>query len=291
MAKDLKLTNLDKIFWPREGYTKGDLIDYYEKISEYILPHLKDRPESLHRFPNGTKDKGFYQKNVSDLNIDWAKTVKIKHGNEKVEYFLCQDKKSLLYLVNLGCIEMNPWLSKVESLEKPDFLVIDLDPLNVSFNKVVKTALAVKEVLGDLGIRGYPKTSGATGMHIYIPLGAKFTYELSKKLGKIIAILTHQKLPDITSIERSPSERIGKVYIDYLQNSESQTVAAPYSVRPVPGASVSAPLEWHEVNDSLKPNSFNIKSMPKRLKQKGDIFRSVLREKVDLRKILKKTDF
>jgi len=290
MGDDLKLTNLNKIFWPDEVYTKGDLINYYEKVSSYILPHLKDRPESLHRFPNGLKDKGFYQKNVSDLNIDWAKTVKIKHENEEVEYFLCQDKKSLLYLINLGCIELNPWLSRIGSLDKPDFLVIDLDPYEIEFDAVIETTQTVKKVLDELTIEGYPKTSGATGMHIYIPLGAKYTYDQVKQFGKIIAILTHEKLPGITSIERNPSKRRGRVYIDYLQNNKGQTVASAYSVRPVPGAAVSAPLEWNEVKKGLSPRDFNIKTILPRLKKKGDIFRGVLHEKIDLEKIVKDMD-
>lgn len=284
---EIKLTNLDKVFWPDEGYTKGDLLEYYDQISDYILPHLKDRPESLHRLPDGIKGMRFYQKNVSDLNIDWAETVKVKHKEEEVEYFLCQNKDSLLYLINLGCIELNPWLSRIGSLDNPDFLVIDLDPHEVGFDKVIETARSLKEVLDELKIVGYPKTSGATGMHIFVPLGAKYTYEQSKQLGKIIAILTHQKLTDITSIERSPSERRRKVYIDYLQNNPGQTVASVYSVRPVPGATVSTPLEWSEIKKGLSPQDFNIKTIIPRLQKKGDIFKPVLSVKgIEIEKII-----
>lgn len=289
---DLKLTNLDKIYFPDEGFTKGDIIEYYNKISRYILPYLKNRPESLNRHPNGINGKSFYQKDMRDTVPDWADTKLIySESNDKdINYFICNDKQSLLYLVNLGCIEINPWFSRVQSLENPDYAVIDLDPEEISFDKVVETALCVKEVLDEAGVKSYCKTSGATGLHIYIPLKAKYDYDVAKEFAHLIAKIVHSRIPGFTSLERSPSKRKKKVYLDYLQNRKGQTLAAPYSVRPKPGATVATPLEWNEVKTGLNPKDFTIKTIHERLKKKGDIFKPVLGAGINIQKILKKLE-
>lgn len=285
----IKLSNLDKVFWPEEGYTKKDLIEYYLKIKDVILPYLKDRPESMNRFPDGINGGHFYHKNVSDLKIpDWMQTVQVG----KVKYLLCQNFETLLYMVNLGCIEINPWNSRLHNLENPDYLVIDLDPLGVRFKKVVQAALGVKKILDKLGIVGFPKTTGATGMHIYIPTGVKYSYDQVKNFGKIIAILVNKNNPKITSVERLTEKRQGCVYLDYLQNNKGQTLASPYSVRPVEGACVSAPLFWEEVNESLNPRNFTMVNMPERIAKIGDPFAPLLDHKgVDLSQILRRITF
>lgn len=287
-SKVLKLTNPDKVYWPDEGYTKGDLIEYYEKISSHILPYLEGRPESLLRHPNGINGESFFQKDIGQLNAKWLNTKDIfSESNEKnIKYLVCNDKETLIYMANLGCIEINPWFSRIENLEKPDYFVIDLDPEEIEFDKVIETALIVKEVLDEAGAVSFCKTSGATGLHIYVPLEAKYDYDTVKEFAHIIAKLANNRLPEITSLERSPSKRKHKVYLDYLQNRRGQTLAAPYSVRPRPGAPVATPLNWNEVKPGLKPTDFNIKNIFKRLGQKGDLFQKILSKGIDIQKCL-----
>ncbi|URM36783.1 DNA ligase D [Flavobacterium anhuiense] len=267
----LHLTNQNKVYFPKDGITKGDIIHYYNEVSELILPYLKDRPESMNRFPNGIDSPSFYQKDVDvDKIPKWLKTKKVfsESNNADIDYLICNNKETLLYMANLGCIDMNPWNSTTKHIQNPDWLVIDLDPAGNDFAPVVITALVVKEVLDELETECLCKTSGASGLHIYIPLGAKYDYDSIKILGELIAKEVQSRLPDITSIERSIKKRKNKLYIDFLQNRRGQTLAAPYSVRPKPGATVSTPLEWSEVNEKLHPSQFTIKNVLKRFEKK-----------------------
>lgn len=285
----LKLTNLEKELWP--GISKLDLINYFDEMADYILPYLKDRPLSMHRFPNGIDGESFFQKNIGEMKQPWMKTKKIKNedNGEIVEYLVCNDKATLIYLANLACLELHPWLSKIEDLSHPDFLVLDLDPEDVPFNKVLDVAQAAKKVLDRLDITSFVKTSGARGMHIFINCGAKFTYHQIKDFGEILAHLINKEIPEITSLERSPEKRQHKVYIDWLQNAEAQTVVAPYSPRPKPGAPVSAPLDWKELEKNIEPKDFTIRNIQTRLKSKGDLFKKLLTEKsIDIKKLLEK---
>jgi bifunctional non-homologous end joining protein LigD len=286
--RTLKLTNLEKIYWPDEGYTKGDLINYYNKIAPFILPYLIDRPESLKRSPNGIKAPGFFQKDMPEATPEWILTKKIysESNDADVNYMLCQDKASLIYMANLGCIEINPWNSRLASLQFPDYIVIDLDPQDVPFEQVIEVSLAVKEVLDRGGIEGYCKTSGSRGLHIYIPMGARYDYDQGKEFALLIATLVQELVPGITSLERSPAKRKNKIYLDYLQNRKGQTLAAPYCVRPKPGATVSTPLEWKEIKKDLSPSEFTINTIFKRIEKKGDIFKPVLGKGIDLAKCL-----
>ena len=286
---ELKLTNLQKIFWPAGKITKGDLLKYYEDIAPYMLPYMINRPQSLNRFPNGINGESFYHKNMGGKVDPWIQTFKrfSESNGEPKDFLICTNTASLLYMVNLGCIEMNPWHSRVQTALYPDWSVIDLDPGEISFEKVIETARMVKEVLDSLQIPSYPKTSGSTGIHIYIPLGAKYNYEQSKQLAELIANMVHAELPDFTSLVRSPAKRTDKIYIDYLQNRPIQTICAPYSVRPKPGATVSAPLHWDEVKKGLKMEQFTMKNMLQRVKSEGDLFAGVLGKGIDLNKILK----
>jgi len=286
---DLKLTNLKKIFWPREKITKGDMLKYYYDIADYIMPYMKDRPQSLNRFPNGINGESFYHKNMGGKVDKWLKTFKrfSESSAGPKDFLICTDTASLIYMANLGCIEMNPWHSRVQSPLYPDWSVIDLDPGEISFEKVVDTARVVHQILDSLEIPSYPKTSGSTGIHIYIPLGAKYNYEQSKQLAELIANLVHEELPSFTSLVRDPRKRTDKIYIDYLQNRPIQTICAPYSVRPKPGAPVSAPLHWSEVKKGLKISDFTLKNIFERVKIEGDLFDGVLGKGIDLNKILK----
>jgi bifunctional non-homologous end joining protein LigD len=279
------LTNLDKVYWPREGYTKGDLIAYYRAVAPVLLPYLRDRPQSLHRHPNGIEGKSFFQKDVSrQPPPDWVETVTIppESGAKAITYLLCQDAASLLYLANLGCIELNPWNSRVGTLDRPDYLVIDLDPVEVPFVRVVEAAVAVRKTLDRAGAESFCKTSGKRGLHVYVPLGTRYDSDQARQFAEIIATVVHQQLPESTSLVRSPASRQGRVYLDFLQNRRGQTLAAPYSVRPQPGATVSTPLRWRDVTRSLDPSRFTMKTLPGRLDQVGDLWAGVLGPGIDL---------
>jgi bifunctional non-homologous end joining protein LigD len=290
--RKLKLTNLDKIYFPEDGFTKGDIVGYYRKISKYMLPYLKDRPESMLRHPNGIHGKSFFHKNVDHMPPDWVKTEKIysEHNENYINYLICNDAATLVFMANLGCIEINPWFSRIQSQENPDYLVIDLDPEEISFDKVVETAQNVKEALDMAGAKSYCKTSGATGLHVYVPLKAKYDYDIARDFAHLVGQIVNSWIPDFTSLERSPSKRKKKVYLDYLQNRKGQTLAAPYSVRPRPGAPVSTPLKWAEVKQGLHPSDFTIKNIFKRLEKTGDLFKPVLGAGIDIEKCINRLE-
>ncbi|HXS56318.1 MAG TPA: DNA ligase D [Hanamia sp.] len=288
---DLKFTNLSKIFWPAENITKRDLINYYYQAAPFILPYLKNRPQSLNRFPNGINGKSFYQKDVTGKVPDWIKTFPY-HSNVDGDknFMMITDEASLLYLVSLGCIEINPWSSNAAKPDNPDWCIIDLDPDKNSFDQVIETARVTKAILDAAGIDGYCKTSGSTGLHIYMPLGAKYTYEDSKEFARKIATLVQKELPKFTSIERLVSNRDGKMYIDFLQNRPQATLAAPYSVRPKPGATVSMPLHWEEVKKGLKMKDFTMRNSIARMRSEGDFFKPVLGKGINMKAALKKLE-
>ncbi|HXB34794.1 MAG TPA: DNA ligase D, partial [Puia sp.] len=288
---DLSFTHLSKIFWPKEKYTKRDLLNYYYQIAPYILTWLKDRPQSLNRHPNGITGPGFYQKNVSGKVPDWITTFPYHSADddEDKEFLVCTDEASLLYMVSLGCIELNPWSSRVTKPDNPDWCIIDLDPdKKTSFDQVIEAAQVTRKILDAAGVTSYCKTSGSTGLHIYFPLGAKYSYEHSKEFARVIVTHVHNEIPDYTTIERMTSARKGKMYLDFLQNRPQATIAAPYSVRPKPGATVSAPLHWEEVKKGLTTQLFTMKNMPARVKEMGDLFKPVLGKGIDMEKALKK---
>jgi len=288
---ELTFNNLGKIFWPREGYTKRDLINYYYQAASYILPYLRRRPQSLNRFPNGIEGKSFYQKDVTATAPDWIGQFPYHTSTgEDKNFVVPEDEASLLWMANLGAIEMNPWNSTIDSPDHPDWCIIDLDPTESNtFVQVIRTARTTKTVLDELDVPGYPKTSGSTGIHIYIPMGAKYTYDECQAFGKLIATMVHERLPRITSIERLTERRKGLIYVDYLQNRPKATLAAPYSVRPKPGATVSMPLHWEEVKNGLSISRFTLKNAMARMKTEGDLFKPVLGKGIDLPKILSRS--
>lgn len=287
---DLKFTNLSKVFWPEEGYTKRDMINYYYQVAPYMLPYMKDRPQTLNRFPNGIYGKSFYQKDVTGKVPDWINTYGYYSNGDKREkqFLVCTDEASLLYIASLGCIEMNPWSSKTQTPDNPDWCIIDLDPDGNPFDEVIEAALVIKQVLDALKVKAFCKTSGSTGIHIYIPLGAKYDYEASKEFGRALMKIVHNEIPSFTSIERLTEKRKGKLYLDFLQNRPQATVAAPYSLRPKPGATVSMPLDWSEVKQGLKMQDFTIRTAIPRLKETGDLFKGVLGKGIDMEKALQK---
>ncbi|MCD0489276.1 DNA ligase D [Pedobacter sp. MC2016-14] len=286
---ELKFTHLSKLYWPEDQIEKREMFNYYYQVADYILPYLKDRPMSLNRFPGGIHAKSFYQKDVRGKAPDWAKTFPYENGDgEHKEYLVGQDEATLLWMATLGCIEMNPWFSRISSPEHPDYCVIDLDPDKNTFDQVITAAQEVKKVLDELDIPGYCKTSGSTGMHIYIPLAAKYDYEQSQLFARILVKIVHQQIPKFTTLERMISNRKGKMYLDFLQNRPGATIAGPYSLRPKPGATVSMPLHWDEVKAGLKMKDFTILNAVDRLKETGDLFKGVLGKGIDLEKTIKK---
>ncbi len=289
-SRKVRITNPDKIYWPEEGYTKGDMIDYYNAVYKYIIPHLKGRPQSLKRNPDGIDRKGFFHKDAGEQAPDWMETYPVwSESSEKtVDYLVCNNKSSLQYMANLGCIELNPWHSRTAKPDHPDYLVMDLDPSEKNtFSQVTECARVIKEIFDRAGADCYCKTSGATGLHVYVPLGAKYDYTQARSFAELIARLALEQLPDITTMERSLSKRSkSHIYLDYLQNKSGATLACAYSLRPRPGAPVSTPLEWKEVKSSLDPLQFNIRNTLKRLERKGDLFAPVLRRGINMKKAL-----
>jgi bifunctional non-homologous end joining protein LigD len=282
--KAVSFTNLNKIFWPTEGYTKGDLVDYYRRIAPYLLPYLKDRPLVLTRYPDGITGKSFFQKDAPVFVPGWVRTEKIysKDSDRDIGYIIVNDPETLHYVINMGTIPLHLWSSRIGSLERPDWLVLDLDPKGAPFTDVVKVARALYEIFQQLALDSFIKTSGASGLHILLPLGARYTHEQAKNFARLLAMLGNQAVPDISTIARQLAARGGKVYIDFGQNGYGVTIAAPFAARPVPGATVSCPLLWEEVNEHLHPSQFTIKTVLARSDKLNKSMAPVLRTASDL---------
>ncbi len=278
-------SNLNKIFWPKEKYTKGDLLAYYAHVAPYMLPYLKNRPIILHRFPDGINGAEFYQKNHENVPKG-IKTAAVEHEDKTTNYLLINNIESLIYAANLASIDIHPFLSRISNLEKPDFCVLDLDPHDVPFKAVVAVANEAHALLEHLKLPHFCKTSGGKGLHIMIPLNAKYTFEQSKQFAELLCSILQKKFPKTCSIERSPAKRPKKIYLDFLQNRFGQSIVAPYSVRPRPKATVSTPLHWEEVNDDLDVTAFTIETVPERLKKEDDILQPLLGKGIDLKKAL-----
>lgn len=280
----ISISNPSKIFWPKEKITKGHVIDYYEFMAETILPYLKDRPQNLHRHPNGIKGKSFFQKNISNKLPDYVKTMRIysESGKKYINYLICNNQETLLFLANLGCIELNPWNSKIQNLDYPDYMILDLDPNGRPFSDLIIVAKAVKSVLDSACVESFPKTSGKTGLHVVIPLKARYNHQTVRTFAELLSNLVHKKVPKISSIERSPGKRKNKIYLDYLQNRYGQTLASVYSLRPYPGATISTPLKWTEIKKGLDPARYNIKTIKHRLEKQGDLWQPILKQETDI---------
>lgn len=284
--RQVNISNPDKVYFPKEGISKGDIVEYYQRIADFILPYLKDRPLSLLRFPDGITKDGFFQKDAGQDAPGWVKShsVYAESADKEIDYIICNDKATMAYLNNLGCIDFNPWNSRRQDLEQPDYLVLDLDPsAKNSFDHVIEVALQIREILSELKIEGYCKTSGASGMHIYLPLRRKYDYEQTKDFAHLLMKKTAEALPKLCTLERSLQRREkSKVYLDYLQNRIGQTLASAYSLRPKAGATVSTPLKWEEVKKGIRVADFNIHTIEARLEQKGDLFKPVLGKGIDM---------
>ncbi len=289
-GKNVRITNRDKIYFPDDKVTKGDVIDYYQTMAEYILPYLKDRPESLKRNPGGIEDSGFFHKDAGEEAPSFVKIFPVysESSDKTIDYIICNDKATLAYMNNLGCIEINPWNSTTKKPDNPDYLIIDIDPSDKNtFEQVIETAICYKKILDKAKADCYCKTSGSTGLHIFLPMGKKYDYEAVKDFAHLLSSMVQQELPKFTTLERNLKKRgNARIYLDYLQNRKGQTLASAYSLRPKKGATVSTPLEWKEVKKGLHTSAFTMHNILDRVNKKGDLFKGVLGKAVDISKCL-----
>jgi bifunctional non-homologous end joining protein LigD len=287
-AETPAVSNPRKVYWPEQGYTKQDLVTYYDRIAGSLLPYLKDRPLHMYRWPDGIRGKSFYQKQLPEGSPDWIETTNVaKEHEEPTFYAVCNDRRTLLTLINLGSIDLHPWLSRRGSLDSPDWAVLDLDPKEAPFSDVVKVARILGKLLRGIGVEPYLKTSGSSGLHVCIPLKTGYTYDQSRMFCEALARLVVREHPDLATVDRAVSRRGGKVYVDFMQNRREQTIVPPYVARPVEAASVSMPLLWDELEGELKISDFTIANAPARVERTGDLFRTALRQPQDLTKAIR----
>lgn len=281
---EVKITNPKKVFWPDEGYAKADLIAYYDAVAPVLLPYLRDRPVVLTRYPDGITGKSFFQKDAPEFAPAWVRTERIysKEAEREIDYFIVNDAETLRYVANLGTIPLHLWSAHLGSLDRPDWLVLDLDPKGAPFTDVVKVAQQFHRILDELGLPNYVKTSGATGLHVLVPLGARYTHEEARTFARLLATLGVQAAPDIATLARPIRSREGKVYIDFGQNGHGRTIVAPFAVRALPGAPASCPLQWKEVTARLDPARFTIKTLPARIEKTGDPLAPVLTGAIEM---------
>jgi bifunctional non-homologous end joining protein LigD len=289
----LKLSNLDKLFWPEEGITKGDLLAYYRDVASTVVPHLKNRPFTMKRYPDGWQGKFFFQKDAPKHMPDWIATVAYRSTSREtrqkrmISYPLVNDELGLLWMVNMGCIDLNTWYSRVDKPDRPDWVLFDLDPSpDVGFRETVEVALLVKTLLDQIGLLAFPKTSGADGMHVLVPIERRWTYDDTREFAEIVARALASTHRGLVTTEWQKAKRRG-VLIDANQNGEGKTIASVYSVRPREGAPVSTPLRWDEVNEALDPAAFTMDTVLDRVARHGDLFEGVLTERQSLAKALK----
>ncbi|MDX6271710.1 MAG: bifunctional non-ous end joining protein LigD [Acidobacteriota bacterium] len=274
----IALTNLDKVYWPEEGYTKGDLVRYYYEIAPHLAPYLEGRPLIMKRYPAGIGGSSFHQHDVNEApEFVQTAAVDVEEGHE-VDYIVGGERATQVYMANLGAIERHPWHSRVERLDRPDWVVFDLDPENVDFEIVCDVALSTREILRGLGLESYAKTSGSRGLHIYVPITPEHDYAAAARFAELVAGRVVGANAQVATVERSLKKRKrARIYVDHMQNARGKSIVAPYSVRPRPGAPVSAPLTWEEVGrKKIRPQDFNIKNISRRLARKGDLFEPVL---------------
>jgi len=286
-GKRLKFTNLNKVFYPTDGYTKRDVINFYAAVANLLVPHLQGRPLSLKRYPNGIDSEYFFQKEAATSFPEWLHTEQI----EGTRFVIADDKASLLYLANLGCIDQNPWMSRIGSLDNPDFILIDLDPYHCGYDRIVEAAQLIRHKLQAIGLEGYPKTTGGDGMHIYVPVHTRYSYSQTRTFAEILARWVSAERPELFTTPRTVAAREkGKVYFDYLQNATGKTISAPYVLRAYPGAPVATPLSWDEVRPGLNPAQFHIGNALRRFERTGDLFAGVLSKPQEIEPALERME-
>jgi bifunctional non-homologous end joining protein LigD len=286
----VNVTNPEKVFWPEEGLTKGDLVAYYRAVSKWLLPYLADRPLVLTRYPDGIDGKSFYQKDAPEYAPDWIRleTLWSEGSGRDIRYFVIESEEGLAYIANMAAIPLHIWSSRMTSLQHPDWCILDLDPKGAPFAHVVKVARAIHELCQQVELPHFVKTSGSTGLHVLIPLGARYTHEQSRAMAELLANCVVRQLPEIATVARHLDARGGKVYVDYLQNGHGRLLVAPYSVRPVPRACVSMPLNWKQVTSKLDMFRYDLRRVPELLaRQKTDPFGELMTEVADLNRSLR----
>jgi bifunctional non-homologous end joining protein LigD len=286
----LRITNPDKVFWPQQGYTKGDLIDYYRAVAPYLLPYLRDRPLVLTRYPDGIGGKSFFQKDAPEYVPSWLRLETLwSEGSEReIRYFVVESEQGLAYVANMAAIPLHVWSSRIPTLHLPDWCILDLDPKGAPFTHVVRVARSLHGLCDAAGLPNFVKTSGSTGLHVMIPLGARYSHEQSRAMAELLARWVVEELPELATVRRQLAARGGKVYVDYLQNGQGRLLAAPFSARAVPGATVSMPLRWTQLTSRLDPTRYDIKSVPRLMSRQRDPLRGVLTQTVALPEALEK---
>jgi len=277
---EVKLSNLNKVFWPDQGYTKGDIINYYIEVYPLIKDYLQNRPLSLKIYPDGIYGKSFYQKNAPDHAPDWLTRFPIysTHRMEAINWVIVNKLQDLIWVANSASIELHGWFSAINNLDKPDFAVFDLDPsTDTGIKETAEIAFSIKKIIDQLKLVSFVKSSGKSGLHIYLPLKPVYSYSIVKNFLKAIADLVIKERPELATVEWRKNKRQGKVYIDYRQNGRSRTIPAPYSLRPTREATFSAPLDWGEITADLRPESFTLKTIQKRLEEKGDLWSNLFK--------------
>lgn len=280
------ITSLDRLYWPDEGYTKGDLLRYYVAVGKTIMPYLKDRPTILKRYPNGAGAPMFFQHNIENAP-GLLKTIELEsEAGRAINYAVYSDLASLIYLVNIGTIEQHPWHSRIGDLDHPDYMVFDLDPHGAPFANVRQVALVLGEVLKALRLTGYPKTSGSAGIHIYVPVRRRYAYEEVARFAEQVSARVAERAPGIATVERRLAGRKkGQVYVDWQQNARGKAAAAVYTARAKAGASVSTPVTWQEIARGFEIGDFTIKTVPPRLAKKGDLWKDFFKDRQRLPKL------
>jgi bifunctional non-homologous end joining protein LigD len=281
----LVLSNRSKVFWPEEGYTKGDLLDYYASIAGVMLPFLRERPVVLVRHPDGIHGKSFFQWNVPRGTPDWIRTLTLRDADEpdyEKTVFLSDDLDTLLYIINLGCIPVHVLASRAGRPDYADFITFDLDLNEQPFSRAIELALSLREILDDAGLVGFPKTSGQGGLHVLVPLGPSVPFTAAKLLVELLGRLLTARHAQFATMERRVDKRGGRLYVDTGQTGTSRTIVAPYSVRAWPGATVSTPLFWDELSGALDPGRFTMMTVPARVAELGDPFAELLAARPDI---------
>jgi DNA ligase D len=276
VPQGIERSNLNKVFWPDDGLTKGDLIEYFDAVAAFVVPALRGRPLTVKRYPDGIEGFEFYQKNTPKYAPHWVPTVTLWSGSAKrdVRYTLCNSRRVLLWLANQACVELHPWLSRTDRLERPDHLVMDLDPPEGRFDVAVRVAFVVREVLADLGLEAVAKTSGAKGVHVYVPLRRRFDYTVVRAAAGTIAGMVHERIPDVATTTFKIADRGGRLFLDTGRNRPGAHVVAPYSPRARPGAPVSFPVAWSDL-DRIAPRDFTIRNVPDLLSGRGDLWKEL----------------
>jgi bifunctional non-homologous end joining protein LigD len=274
-SRQIDLSNQNKLYFPESGITKGDVVNYYRRIADWMLPHVAGRPLTMQRFPNGIEGQGFYQKDAPDYFPDWIKRQDLEKSGGTVSHVVCDDQATLVYLANQGCITPHLWLSKMDQPRHPDRMIFDLDPSGTEIEEVRFAARSMRELLQELGLESYLMTTGSKGFHVVVPLRPELDFDEVRTFARDAASLLAGREPRRFTVEQRKAERRGRVFLDYFRNGYAQTAVAPYAVRAIEGAPVATPVGWRELNRKLTPGKYHLGNLFRRLAQKHDPWESI----------------